>query len=116
MFPSRPVFRSIFRTQELAIGKSPAPADQEVGANTRGDNPTTPVGQRGALLSTRPTITGEAIGGGRLPTAHLMALVGHTPILAHPQEKCYVTTTISAILYVTVTIKMRVARGRWGKS
>jgi hypothetical protein len=106
---SSPVFpcRSIFRTQEQATGKSPAPADKNVGATTRGDNPTAPVGRRGALRRTRPAIFGGAFRGWRLAIAHLMALFGHAPILAHHQDRCYFPTTIPVIFIVTTTFEIR---------
>ena len=48
VFPGRPVSRSFFHSQELATGKSPAPADRNVDATTR------PAGHSGA--SRRPAI------------------------------------------------------------
>jgi hypothetical protein len=111
VFPRCPIFRSIFRRQELATEKSPAHADKNVGATTRWDNPTAPVGRRGVLRRTRHTITGEAFGGWWLPIAHSMALFGHATILSHPRDRCYFPTTIPVILNVAGTIKMRVGRG-----
>ena len=90
----RPIFHAIFRTQELATGKSPASADKNVCATDRWGRLVVWVRRRGAHPPSlcfgvtrgiaRPTIPGGAFVDWRLSGANRMAWCAHTTtILAH---------------------------------
>jgi hypothetical protein len=61
------------------------------------------------MSTPQSTIAGEggAFGYWRLPTANPMALFGHAPILAHPQERRDATVISPVIVNVTGTFKIR---------